>query len=443
MGENMDLNALVHPFTMLVCGPTSSGKSTFVKQLIDNADTMINPSPQKITWYFGQWQPLYVDIKTMHPSIDFEMGLPSNFDDLDPDVNNLVIIDDMMSDATREKAVAELFTRGSHHRNTSVICILQNMFYHGRENRTLSLNSHYLVLFKNPRDQQQISILARQMYPSNPNTLLKAYQKATEQPYGYLLIDLKQETPEANRLKNVSVHLNKNILPMDNTRDNSDTASTKRVSMVPYGQNTQQTSTYTNNEPATTLQQQTVLGKIPHCFDCGALFVSHMDVTNHRKRAMCMHDDDDDSRTDMPATKTRALDYDVRENQTLVTMRRNIGDSFDDEFKRLMSKYKDRGLSEEDALEKSWLKMLPEVKARFLQQYGRLLYQIVDLNRLDIHNTIVKCAQALMEDGDSPNDAIRKTLFKFPRLVEELFDKDTTYFSNEEDSDEEDDADEG
>ena len=47
-----------------------------------------------------------------------------------------------------------------------VICLVQNMFYQGKESRTMSLNTQYLVLFKSPRDKQQISILSRQMYPN-------------------------------------------------------------------------------------------------------------------------------------------------------------------------------------------------------------------------------------------------------------------------------------
>ena len=55
-------------------------------------------------------------------------------------------------------------TRGSHHRNLSVIYIVQNLFHQGKGSRSISLNSHYLVLFKNPRDKLQILTLAMQMY---------------------------------------------------------------------------------------------------------------------------------------------------------------------------------------------------------------------------------------------------------------------------------------
>ena len=66
--------------------------------------------------------------------------------------------------------------------------------------RTLSLNSHYLVLFKNARDASQVANLARQMYSGKSAYMIEAFKNATSAPYGYLLIDLKQETDDKFRL---------------------------------------------------------------------------------------------------------------------------------------------------------------------------------------------------------------------------------------------------
>lgn len=70
----------------------------------------------------------------------------------------------------------------------------------------MSLNAHYMILFKNPRDASQISHLAKQMYPGKTKYVQEAYADATSKPYGYLFIDLKQDTPEYGRLRT-------NILP--------------------------------------------------------------------------------------------------------------------------------------------------------------------------------------------------------------------------------------
>ena len=104
--------------------------------------------------------------------------------------------------------VTKLFTRGSHHRNMSVMFIVQNLFGKNKEHRTISLNSHYLVIFKNPRDASQIAHLARQMYPGKLKYVQESYKDATSRPHGYLLLDLRQDTPDHLRLRT-------NIFPPD------------------------------------------------------------------------------------------------------------------------------------------------------------------------------------------------------------------------------------
>ena len=52
-----------------------------------------------------------------------------------------------------------------------------------------------MVVFKNQRDVSQIMALAHHMYPKRTKYFLEAYTAATAQPHGYLVIDMKQETP--------------------------------------------------------------------------------------------------------------------------------------------------------------------------------------------------------------------------------------------------------
>lgn len=47
----------------------------------------------------------------------------------------------------------------------STVCIVHNIFNKRKENRTMSLDSQQVVLFKNPHDNPQISTLTRRMYP--------------------------------------------------------------------------------------------------------------------------------------------------------------------------------------------------------------------------------------------------------------------------------------
>jgi hypothetical protein len=61
------------------------------------------------------------------------------------------------------KTVSQIFTKISHHANVSVVYLTQNIFYASKENRTITLNAQYIVLFKNVRNKSQIAFLARQM----------------------------------------------------------------------------------------------------------------------------------------------------------------------------------------------------------------------------------------------------------------------------------------
>ena len=92
------------------------------------------------------------------PTIEFVKGIPESLENdsyLDVNKRNLIVIDDQMIEAGKDNRIVNLFTKGSHHRNLSVIYIVQNLFHQGKGNLSISLNSHYLVLFKNPRDKLQ------------------------------------------------------------------------------------------------------------------------------------------------------------------------------------------------------------------------------------------------------------------------------------------------
>ena len=69
------------------------------------------------------------------------------YDSLEPSERNLLILDDQMSDASNTKSLANLLIKGSHHRNVTILYLVQNIFDQGRRSRTVSLNSHYTVVF--------------------------------------------------------------------------------------------------------------------------------------------------------------------------------------------------------------------------------------------------------------------------------------------------------
>jgi hypothetical protein len=162
---------------------------------------MITPSPEKIIYCYGEYQQIFNN----YPQVEFYEGLP-NISQFDGKQRVLLILDDLMTESN--DSVTNIFTKFSHHRNVSVIFLTQNLFFNSKHNRTMSLNSHYIVVFKNPRDALQIATLARQMYPGKSKFLVEAYKNATEKPFGYLMLDLKPDTEEKYRIQT-------NIFPTD------------------------------------------------------------------------------------------------------------------------------------------------------------------------------------------------------------------------------------
>jgi hypothetical protein len=183
-----------HPFTCLVTGPTQCGKTHFTTRIVENIEKMVTPIPKRIIWCKGEDQVLQLP-----ETVEVRDGLEV-IEEIDGSEPTLLILDDLMQEAGDEKQVVNLFTKGSHHRNLSVIMLLQNMFHRGKFIRTMSLNTHYMVLFKNPRDAGQIRVLAGQLFPGTTQFLVEAYRQATSRPHGYLLLDFKQDTGDNFRV---------------------------------------------------------------------------------------------------------------------------------------------------------------------------------------------------------------------------------------------------
>jgi len=188
----------MHPFTGICAGPTGCGKSELMKQIILNIDEVMEPPPKRIVWYYAEYQSKLNNDLASEGRVEFREGCP-DMNDFNDNTPTLIIIDDLMSECGTE--ISQIFTKGSHHRNLSVWFLMQNFFHQAKEIRTITLNAHYIILFKNPRDKQQVGVLARQMYAKDARTMEQAFAMATEPPHGYLLVDLKQSTPDHLRLR--------------------------------------------------------------------------------------------------------------------------------------------------------------------------------------------------------------------------------------------------
>lgn len=178
---------------------SACGKSTWVFRLIKERDCMIDTPPIQVIYSLPSGQQIDIpdDIKN-DKSVKFCRGLPeiAEFSDRK---HRLLIIDDQASECG--ESIVSLFTRLSHHYNLSVIVLTQNIFLSNPSFRTMSLNAHYIVLFKAPRSMDQVACLGRQVCPANALFFKESYADSCSEPHSYFLLDLTQNCPDQLRFR--------------------------------------------------------------------------------------------------------------------------------------------------------------------------------------------------------------------------------------------------
>ena len=196
-----DILKFQHPFSMILAGGRRTGKTQFTKKLLLQKDWLINLPIEHIIWFHSTAQlDVFLELKRAL-NIEFVEGLPkANMDTFltDKHDSKLLIFDDMMEEASERVDIKHLFTRGRH-QDTSVVFLTQNLYHQSKHSRDMSLNTDYMVLFKNPRDSMIITTLGKQM--GNVKFLKDAYEQATAKPFSYLFVDLRSDTPEDLRYR--------------------------------------------------------------------------------------------------------------------------------------------------------------------------------------------------------------------------------------------------
>lgn len=193
---------LAHPFTMVVYGPSGSGKTQWIRRLIQNASLVSDPSPKRIIYIYSLWQPVFDEFKKL--GVELVRNIPEGImDQFDGSMPVWIILDDVMNEAFNNDEVAQLFTKGSHHLNISVIFLVQNLFMQSKQRdraQSIYKNVHYGVYFNNPRDKTIMINFAKQFAPKKAGSLLKTFEWITKTPYNPMIVDFKQDTPEEVRV---------------------------------------------------------------------------------------------------------------------------------------------------------------------------------------------------------------------------------------------------
>ena len=178
---------LIHPFRLLIVGPTSSGKTTWTKNLILNKEKLIDRPITDIYYIYGQEQDTYNELKD---KIIFSKDISLIEQNFGP--NTLIILDDLQEELTKHiDKLKNLFIKRSHHERISVIIILQNIFSNSNFTKTIRINISNYYILKHSFGFDQLEVLGRQLEGFKKSKhFLEAYKIATTEPFSGLFVDL-------------------------------------------------------------------------------------------------------------------------------------------------------------------------------------------------------------------------------------------------------------
>lgn len=193
----MDLK-FTNPFRFVIAGPSCSGKSTLIRDMILNRSRSFKEEPKKIIYFCKHKHSVSQKIKHL---VEIRTNFPVE-DDFQNSSKQCIwmILDDMQEEAVKSSLISDAF-RHARHENISIILVLHNLFSQRKESREISLNMNGVFIMRSVRDLTQIKVLSSQLTPHMPDKLSKIYFNYITTPYSYIFVDLEISQSELFRYR--------------------------------------------------------------------------------------------------------------------------------------------------------------------------------------------------------------------------------------------------
>ena len=183
-------------------GPAGSGKTRLIGRMSVSQEKIFSPSFDRIIYFYKHYQQNYgtilMDCQSKHVEIEVIQGSEWNFSQKAESQKKriLLLLDDLFDEAAQSEDFLALVVAGRH-RNVHLMVLRHNLFQQTKKSKTIDLNVTQIVLFNSPRDSEQIGVLGCQL--GERQATLEAYKRATQKPFGHLMIDLDVRSSKSLR----------------------------------------------------------------------------------------------------------------------------------------------------------------------------------------------------------------------------------------------------
>ena len=184
-GREVFDSKLQKPFRLMVGGGSGSGKTTFVKKLVDSSH-FETPFDKIVYCYPDYLDEIPIELDQI---VEYRQGVCDlNYFSSLPK-NTLIIYDDLMNECGSSNDVMKLFSVIARKRNLSLIFIVQNMFDNSKQFRNIRLNATGIVLFKFYAANDVTKTLLRSLGVQShlPKRLL---DQIYDKPFSYIYFDI-------------------------------------------------------------------------------------------------------------------------------------------------------------------------------------------------------------------------------------------------------------
>ena len=196
-----DVNCFKIPTRIMVCGPSESGKTTIILEILKNIDHLFECQFESVTISIPEHCAILMSsflskVREILPHVRVVQGLPKLQDFIVDDSPKLLVIEDQQMALESSKQYTEAFHRWSHHSSLSLIYSVQNIFGRQTFSRLQTTNVKYCILLDNPSDQLSLSHISSRIFPSHPGLLRQAMdfiQDKQDFKLKYLMLDLTRD----------------------------------------------------------------------------------------------------------------------------------------------------------------------------------------------------------------------------------------------------------